>query len=353
MKKLFVKAFLTAAMTVLASTAYSDNTITINVTGVPYLHQVYKMLGDDFNSVEKRFLLKYIDENTNDFARKVASGSADFSVSDTAMSRMELDARGLIQFPAMVTAIVPVVNLPGIESDNLILDGPVLASIMSGEITKWNHESISALNPNLILPSTRIRPLARSEASGATLAITTYLAKKSSKFAKNVGVGESVIWPNEVQLLHGGVAIDMAMSKIPGTITYIEMDVGNTKQMKFVRLRHHTGPVVKADIGFLRSGVVSARATEGGAANSLNTVDFASNWPIVLPIYITLPKRAMSDEKTALALRFIYWTFHKGDDTIEQSGLVPLPVLLQALAVKVMRTVQSTNGGALTFNFDL
>ncbi len=353
MKQLFVKAFLTAALCVLANAAYSDHAVTINVAGVPYMRQVYKMLGDDFNSVEKRFLFKYIDENANDFARKVSSGSADFSVSDIALSRMELDARRLIQFPAMVTAIVPVVNLPGIESDELILDGLVLAGIMSGEITTWNHKSISALNPNLALPPMRIKPLARSEASGATLAITTYLAKKSSKFGKNVGVGESVKWPDEVQLLHGGEAINTAMSKIPGAITYIEMDVGNTKQMKFVRLRHHTGPVVKADIGFLRSGVVSARAAEGGAVNSLNTVDFASNWPILLPIYITLPKRAMSDEKTALALRFVYWTFNKGDDTIEQSGLVPLPVLLQAQAIKVIRTVQSTSGGVLTFNLDL
>ncbi|MBC3937225.1 hypothetical protein H8K47_17870 [Undibacterium sp. CY7W] len=124
--------------------------------------------------------------------------------------------------------------------------------------------------------------------------------------------------------------------------------------MKFVRLKHHTGSIVKADLGFLRSGVVSARATEGeNGANSLNGVDFANNWPILLPIYVTLPKNALNDERMTLALRFIYWIFNKGDETIEQSGLVPLPVLLQAQAVKVIRVVRSANGGPLIFNFDL
>jgi phosphate transport system substrate-binding protein len=115
--------------------------------------------------------------------------------------RAELEERKLIQFPSMVTAIVPVVNLPGIDSDKLILDGPLFASIMSGEITLWNHESIRALNQNLFLPPTRIKPFVRSDPSGATLAITTYLAKNASKFAKRVGIGESVKWPDETQLL--------------------------------------------------------------------------------------------------------------------------------------------------------
>ncbi len=354
MKSNLLKALLTAALSFSTTAAFSDDVITINATGVPYMRYVVKMLGDNFNSVEKRFQLRYVDESADDFAQKNASAAIDFSVSDITLSRADLDVRKLVQFPAMVTAIVPVINLPGIDSDKLVLDGAVLASIMSGDITVWNHEAIKALNPNLSLPAMRIKPIARSDASGATLAMSTYLAKKSTKFAQTVGIGKSVKWPAEVQLVHSGEALETAMSKTPGTITYIEMDVGNIKQMKFVRLRHPTGSIVKADIAFLRSGVVGARAADGeNGIHSLNAVDFATNWPILLPIYITLPKKAMNDEKMALALRFIFWTFNKGDETIEQSGLVPLPVLLQTQAVKVIRTVRSTNGGALIFSFDL
>ncbi|MBC3935923.1 substrate-binding domain-containing protein [Undibacterium sp. CY7W] len=235
MKKLFVKALLTAVLCVSANIALCDNVVTVNVVGVPYMHYVYKMLGDDFNSIENRFLLRYVDENANNFAMKVSAGSADFSVSDIPMPHNELIARKLIQFPVMVTAIVPVVNLPGIDSDKLVLDGPVLAGIMMGDITTWNHASISALNPNLSLPSLRIKTLARSYSSGATLAISTYLAKKSSRFAKNIGVGDSLKWPADVQLMHSGEAIETALSKTPGAISYVEMDVGNIKQMKCKR----------------------------------------------------------------------------------------------------------------------
>jgi ABC-type phosphate transport system substrate-binding protein len=125
------------------------------------------------------------------------------------------------------------------------------------------------------------------------------------------------------------------MRENPGAITYIEMDVVNMKQMKFVKLRHRTGSIVKADVGFLSSGVVSAQATEvKSGVNSLTAVDFGANWLILLPIYIALPKKALNDEKMVLALHFIFWIFNKGDDTIEQPGLVPLPVQLQTPAVK-------------------
>ena len=53
-----------------------------------------------------------------------------------------------MQWPQIMGAIVPVVNLDGVKPGELVLDGPTLASIFLGKITKWNDPAIAKLNPN-------------------------------------------------------------------------------------------------------------------------------------------------------------------------------------------------------------
>ena len=52
--------------------------------------------------------------------------------------------------------IVPVINVEGVEPGEIVLDGPTLAKIFLGAITKWDDAAIKKLNPNAKLPS---RPL--------------------------------------------------------------------------------------------------------------------------------------------------------------------------------------------------
>ena len=71
----------------------------------------------------------------------------------------ELQEAGLVQFPMIIGGVVPVVNIPGVGAGQLTLDGPTLASIYMGEITKWNDPKIVKLNPKLKLPATAIAPV--------------------------------------------------------------------------------------------------------------------------------------------------------------------------------------------------
>ena len=59
---------------------------------------------------------------------------------------------------------VPVVNLDGVGAGRSRLDGPTLAKIFLGQITKWDDPAINKLNPKVKLPSARDRrraPLGR------------------------------------------------------------------------------------------------------------------------------------------------------------------------------------------------
>ena len=56
------------------------------------------------------------------------------------------------------------------------MTGEVLAKVLSGAITRWNDPALAALNPGAALPDQRIIVVGRSDDSGTTKALTTYLA---------------------------------------------------------------------------------------------------------------------------------------------------------------------------------
>ena len=59
------------------------------------------------------------------------------------------------------------------------MDGPTIANIYLGKITKWDDPAIAKLNPGLKLPSTAIAVVHRSDGSGTTFIFTNYLSKVS------------------------------------------------------------------------------------------------------------------------------------------------------------------------------
>src|SRR6202045_3194415 len=81
----------------------------------------------------------------------------------------------LLQFPVAFGAITVSYNLPGVKT-GLKLDGPTIADIFLGKITKWNDAAIAKLNPGVSLPSTAITTVHRSDSSGTTAGFTTYLS---------------------------------------------------------------------------------------------------------------------------------------------------------------------------------
>ena len=74
----------------------------------------------------------------------------------------------LIQFPTVLTPVLPFVNLPGVAEGQLRLTGELLADIYLGKITAWNDARIKAENGGVNLPATTIVPVHRLEARAPT-----------------------------------------------------------------------------------------------------------------------------------------------------------------------------------------
>ncbi len=70
--------------------------------------------------------------------KQIEASTVTFGASDKPLEPAELEASGLVQWPMIIGGVVPAVNIPGVKPGELVLDGPTLADIYLGTITKWN-----------------------------------------------------------------------------------------------------------------------------------------------------------------------------------------------------------------------
>ena len=127
--------------------------------------------------------------------KQIQAKTVTFGASDMPLQPAELKKWNMVQFPTVIGGDVPVVNLEGIKSNELTLDGDTLAKIFLGEITKWDDPAIKKLNPNAKLPSQAIVVVHRSDGSGTTFNFTDYLSEVSAEWKSQVGSDTSVEWP--------------------------------------------------------------------------------------------------------------------------------------------------------------
>ena len=112
--------------------------------------------------------------------KQIQAKTVTFGATDAPLKADQLEKDGFAQWPMIMGAIVPVVNIDGVKAGDMVLDGDTLAKIYLGTITKWDDPAIKKLNPKLKLPSDAITVVHRSDGSGTTFNFTDYLSKVSA-----------------------------------------------------------------------------------------------------------------------------------------------------------------------------
>lgn len=152
--------------------------------------------------------------------KQIIARTVDFGASDASLSDEKLQQEGLFQFPTIVGGVVLAINIKGIKTNELVLDGKTLGDIYLGKIEKWDDEAIARLNPCLELPAQNIAVARRADGSGTSYVFTKYLAKVNDEWRSSVGSGSTVKWPTGL----GGKGNDLAafVQRLPGAIGYVE-----------------------------------------------------------------------------------------------------------------------------------
>ena len=126
--------------------------------------------------------------------KQIKAKTVDFGASDMPLKAEDLDAEGLMQFPAIMGGVVTIVNLDGITPGQLKMTGQIVGDIYLGKITKWNAPEIAAVNPGVKLPAEDIAVVHRADGSGTPFLFTDFLSKTNAEFKTKIGSGTAVKW---------------------------------------------------------------------------------------------------------------------------------------------------------------
>jgi phosphate transport system substrate-binding protein len=248
-----------------------------------------------------------------------------FGASDKPLSQAELAKNGLVQFPTVIGADVPVVNLEGIKAGDLVLDGPTLAKIYLGEVKTWNDPAIAKLNPGVKLPTDAITVVHRSDGSGTTFIFTNYLSKVSPEWKSKVGAETSVEWPVGIGAKgNEGVANNVAQTK--ASIAYVEYAYAKQNNLSFAKMVNKDGKTVAPTPATFAAAAVNADwAGTPGFEIILTELPGADAWPIAGATFILMPKDSKDPAAAAEALKFFEWAYAKGTPLAESLDYLPMP----------------------------
>ena len=279
--------------------------------------------------------------------RQIKGKTVDFGASDDPLPGAELEKDGLVQFPAVIGGVVPVINLPGVEPGRMVLTGEVLGRLYTGAITRWDDPAITALNPSIKLPSTAVTQIYRSDSSGTTAVFTDYLAKTSADFKAKVGSGKTVDWPAGVGG-KGNAGVAANVSKLGGSIGYVEYAYAKQNKLSHTALVNANGKIVQPDNESFAAAAADADwSAAPGFGISLNDQKGDGAWPITSASFILMPRVAPKADQAAETLKFFQWAFTKGDRLALELDYVPLPKKTIGLITDSWKSIQDGKGNAV------
>src|ERR1700759_5287822 len=206
----FIKAIVAAALVTTSTSAYAAD---ITGAGSTFIFPVLSKWADAYKK-ESGNGVNYQSIGSGAGIKQIEAKTVTFGATDAPLKADQLEKDGLAQWPMIMGAIVPVVNIDGVKPGDLVLDGATLGDIFLGKITKWDDAAIKKLNPNAKLPSDAISVVHRADGSGTTFNFSDYLSKVSADWKSKVGSGTAVEWPAGVGAKgNEGVAGNVAPAK--------------------------------------------------------------------------------------------------------------------------------------------
>ncbi len=307
-----------------AATVLPAAAVEISGAGATFPYPIYAKWADAYKK-ETGFGLNYQSIGSGGGIKQIENKTVTFGASDMPLQPAELKKWNMVQFPTVIGGDVPVVNLEGIKSNELKLDGDTLAKIFLGQVTKWDDPAIKKLNPNAKLPGQAIVVVHRSDGSGTTFIWTDYLSKVSAKWKSDVGANTSVEWPTGIGAKgNEGVANNVANTK--SSIGYVEYAYAKQNKMTTVSMINKDGKVVAPDAASFQAAAAYADWEKADSFFVILTNQPGdASWPIAGATFILIYKKPTDPAAASEALKFFAWAYAKGDKMAEDLDYVPMP----------------------------
>ena len=336
-----------AAGFIAAAAFVPANAADISGAGATFPYPIYAKWADAYKK-ETGNGLNYQSIGSGGGIKQITARTVTFGASDMPLQPADLDKIGVIQFPTVMGGIVPVVNLDGIKSGDLIIDGPTLAKIYLGEIKTWNDPALKKQNPTAKLPSQAIALVHRSDGSGTTFIFTNYLSKVSADWKSKVGSNTSVEWPAGIGAKgNEGVANNVSQTK--GAIGYVETAYAKQNHLTTTKMVNKDGKVVAATSEAIMAAAAGADwAKAPGFYMILTDSPGAASWPIAGATFILVPKQPQDTAATSEALKFFSWAYKNGGTMASSLDYIPMPdSVVKLIQAKWVSEIKDANGKSL------
>jgi phosphate transport system substrate-binding protein len=317
----FLKAIVAAGMVAASTSAFAAD---ITGAGSTFIFPVLSKWADAYKK-DSGNGVNYQSIGSGAGIKQIQAKTVTFGATDAPLKSDQLEKDGLAQWPMIMGAIVPVVNIDGVKAGDMVLDGETLGKIYLGTITKWDDPAIKKLNPSLNLPSEAISVVHRADGSGTTFNFTDYLSKVSADWKAKVGSGTAVEWPVGVGA-KGNEGVSGNVGQAKNTIGYVEYAYAKQNKLTYAALVNKAGKTVQPTAEAFQAAASNADwANAPGYYLILTDQPGDKSWPIVASTFILMHKEATDKAASQEALKFFTFAFTKGDKMAEDLDYIPMP----------------------------
>jgi phosphate transport system substrate-binding protein len=325
--------------------------VTLDGAGANSIEPFFERVFYDYHHKNSKTTINYSPAGSSVGISDIQQNTVDFGDTEIPMSSAD-QAKAtdgtVLQIPVDLGGVAVSYNLPGVQS-GLKLDGPTLAAIFDGSITKWNDPRIASVTGVSNLPDVAIVPVHRADSSGPGWDLDDYLIKTAPDWVAKIGTTKpSKTWPLAKvgigEQLNTGVANYVHQTE--GAIGFVEY--GYALQAGF------TNAALQNKAGSFVAPSIAAITADAGDATALSSTNFsiidepgAGSYPLANFSW-TLVYEKQADTNKGLALgKLIDYVITTGQSDAASLGYAPLPPAVAQLSLTTLSEMESSAGTPL------
>ncbi len=307
----------------LAGTGNTSAQLLINGAGATFPYPIYSKWFFQYSKVDPTVHFNYQSIGSGGGQRQILEGTVDFGATDGPMSDQSLAKAPakILHVPTVAGADVITYNLPG--DPRLNLDGPVIAGIFLGSISKWNDPRIAAQNPGVPLPNSDIEVVHRSDGSGTTYILADYLSSVSPEWEKKVGRSTSVNWPAGLGA-KGNEGVTGQVKQSPSAIGYVELVYAIQNKLPFASVKNAAGNYIEPSIGSVTAALDAAKIPPDFRFSMVNPAGEKA-YPIAGATWLLVCQQQRDPQKGRKIVEFLRWAMTDGERMAPPLNYAPLP----------------------------
>ena len=312
--------------------------------GATFPNPIYSKWFSEYNK-KTGIQINYQSIGSGGGIKQFTEGTVDFGATDGPMTEEQLQGVGghVLHIPTVMGAVVLTWNLPELGNQPLKFDGPSIADIFLGKLTKWNDKRLLALNPGVKLPDMDIIVVHRSDGSGTSYIFTDYLSKVSSEWKEKIGKATSVNWPAGLGG-KGNEGVTQQVKQTEGALGYVELIYAEANKLPYAEVKNAAGQFVKPSLESVTQAAAGAKFEKNTDFRvSITNAPGQGAYPIASFTWLLI-RPDMKDPVKAKAMKgFLDWMLTPDAQAMaSQLVYAPLP---KAVADLVKERLKTLKGG--------